>query len=155
MVSIQTIGSVMIKLLKLVLNLLVLILYRTGYAGQFLGVSGQWNFNEVKIPDAEIFASGVFVGYFIYTSVQLVSYCFGAKDHQKQLTDTMMNFVGIFLWIAVGGMALHYWHGYMGEQHYKHIYSERQVGLALGSLCVLNGAAHLLDTVLALAHFSQ
>lgn len=68
-----------------VLNLIILILYRTGYGGEFLGVGGTWNLNEDKNPDAEIVASGVFVGFFIYTSVVLVSYCFGNTDHKKTL----------------------------------------------------------------------
>lgn len=68
-----------------VLNLIILILYRTGYGGEFLGVGGTWNLNEDKNPDAEIVASGVFVGFFIYTSVVLISYCFGNTDHKKTL----------------------------------------------------------------------
>lgn len=65
------------------LNLIILILYRTGYSGQFLGVGGTWNLNEEKNPDAEIVASGVFVGYFIYTGVQLVGFCFGTTEGKK------------------------------------------------------------------------
>lgn len=65
------------------LNLIVLILYRTGYSGYFLGVGGTWNLNEEKNPDAEIVASGIFVGYFIYTTVSLISLCFAAGDHKK------------------------------------------------------------------------
>jgi len=68
-----------------VLNLIILILYRTGYGGEFLGVGGTWNLNEDKNPDAEIVASGIFVGFFIYTSVVLISYCFGNMEHKKTL----------------------------------------------------------------------
>lgn len=135
------------------LNLIILILYRTGYSGQFLGVGGTWNLNEEKNPDAEIIASGVFVGYFIYTAVSLVSYCFATGDHKNTFTDIVMNFLGIFLWVAVGATALHYWHGYLSEHKYTHVTSERQVGLALGSLCIISGATYLLDTVLASLHF--
>jgi hypothetical protein len=38
-----------------------------------------------------------------------------------------MNFIGMFMFIAVGGTALHYWHGYMGEHKYLHVAGERQV----------------------------
>lgn len=65
--------------------MICLILYRTGYSGEFLGVGGTWNLNEEKNPDAEIVASGVLVGFFIYTSVVLVSYCFGTTEHKKTL----------------------------------------------------------------------
>ncbi|XP_060523274.1 protein snakeskin [Cylas formicarius] len=149
MTSIETVGTIVIKLLKLVLNLIILILYRTGYGGQFLGVGGTWNLNEEKNPDAEIVASGVMVGYFIYTTVSLISLCFASGDHKNTFTDILMNFIGMFLWIAVGATALHYWHGYLAEHKYTYVDSERQVGLAVGALCVINGAAYLVDGVLS------
>jgi len=149
MTSIETVGALVLKILKLVLNLIILILYRTGYGGGFLGVGGTWNLNEEKNPDAEIVASGVFVGYFIYTSVSIISLCFGSGDHKTSFTDIWMNIIGVFLWVAVGATALHYWSGYLLEHKYQHVSSEREVGLALGSLCVLNGAAYLIDSVLS------
>ncbi|KAJ8980133.1 hypothetical protein NQ317_009192 [Molorchus minor] len=150
MTSIETVGSVVIKLLKLVLNLIILILYRTGYHGGFLGVGGTWNLNEEKSPDAEIVASGVFVGYMVYTLVSLVSLCFASGDHKNSFTDILMNIVGVFLWVAVGATALHYWQGYLQENKYQHADSERQVGLAVGSLCIINGAAYIIDSVLGI-----
>lgn len=77
------------KLLQ-VMNLIILILYRTGYGGEFLGVGGTWNLNEDKSPDAEIVASGVFVGFFIYTSVVLMTYCFGSTEHKKSLVVSLL-----------------------------------------------------------------
>lgn len=65
--------------------MIILILYRTGYGGEFLGVGGTWNLNEEKNPDAEIVASGVFVGFFIYTGVILISYAFGTTQQKKTL----------------------------------------------------------------------
>lgn len=109
------------------LNLVILIIYRTGYGGDFLGVGGTWNLNEEKSPDAEIVASGVFVGYFIYTSVQLITFCFGTTKLKRELSDTIMNVVGTFMWIAVGGTALHYWHGFQPEYDFQQITSERTV----------------------------
>lgn len=89
-------------------------------------------------------------------------------------TDILMNVVGVFLWVAVGATALHYWSGYLLEHKYQTAASERevstpistqkknpkncpsstfyfifQVGLAMGSLCILSGAAYLIDSVLA------
>lgn len=40
-----------------------------------------------------------------------------------------MNIVGMFMFLAVGGTALHYWHGYQSEHKYIHVATERQVGL--------------------------
>jgi hypothetical protein len=56
-----------------------------GYDGRFLGVGGTWNLNEEKNPDSEIVASGVFVGFFIYTLVFLISFCFGTTEQKKSL----------------------------------------------------------------------
>jgi len=155
MVSVETIGSIFIKVFKLVVNIIVLILYRTGYGGDFLGVGGTWNLNEEKNADAEIVASGVFVGFMIYTSVQLITFCFGTTAHKRELSDTIMNFVGAFMWVAVGGTALHYWNGYLADHDFLHVASERQVGLALGSLCVISGALYVVDCVLAFVHFAK
>lgn len=58
-------------------------MYRTGYAGDFLGVGGTWNLNEEKSPDAEIVASGVFVGYIIYTGCHLIGFGFGTTKHKR------------------------------------------------------------------------
>lgn len=66
-----------------VINFVVLMLYRFGLAGDFLGVGGTWNLNEEKSADAEIVASGVFVGFFIYTAVQLIAYMFGTTKHKR------------------------------------------------------------------------
>jgi hypothetical protein len=66
-----------------VLNIIVLTLYRTGYGGDFLGVGGTWNLNEEKNTDAEIFASGIIVGYLIYNTVQLIAYLFGTTKHKR------------------------------------------------------------------------
>ncbi|XP_068631789.1 uncharacterized protein [Battus philenor] len=155
MVSVQTIATIVVKVFKIVLNIVVLVLYRTGYNGEFLGVGGTWNLNEEKNPDAEIVASGVIVGYLIYTLVQVVTFLFGTTEHKRAMGDIVMNFVGVFLWIAVGAVALHYWGGYQGEHQYQFVFAERQVGLAVGALCVIQGAVYLLDTVLAVIHFTK
>jgi len=68
-----------------ILNIIILVLYRVGYDGRFLGVGGTWNLNEEKNPDSEIVASGVFVGFFIYTLVFLISFCFGTTEQKKSL----------------------------------------------------------------------
>lgn len=59
------------------------------------------------------------------------------------------------MWVAVGATALHYWQGYLQDSDYLYVASERQVGLAMGALCVIEGAFYLMDTVLACIHFSK
>jgi len=152
MVTLPTVTSIFLKITKLALCTLIIILYRVGDHGGFLGVGGTWNLNEEKNADAEIVASGVFVGSFIYTAVSLIGYIFAVGDHKHTFTDVIMNIINTFMWLAVGATALHYWHGYQSEYKYLHVSSERQVGLALGSLCVFSGALYLLDSVCAVIH---
>lgn len=45
----------------------------------------------------------------------------------SELSDTIMNLVGTFMWVAVGGTALHYWHGYMSDYDFLLVATERQV----------------------------
>lgn len=45
-----------------------------------------------------------------------------------------MNFVGMIMFIAVGGTALHYWHGYLAERKYIHVATERQVKFYLNNV---------------------
>lgn len=156
------------------LNVIILILYRFGYGGDFLGIGGTWNLNEEKSPDAEIIASGVLVGYMIYTSVQLFTYLFGTTKHKRELSDTIMNVVGVLLWLGVAGTALHYWHGYQAPHDYTAAASERmvkpddchfllndakidkfQVGLIMGYLMLLTAALYLADSVLAFIHYAK
>lgn len=62
---------------------MIILLYRYGYAGMFLGIGGTWNLHEAKSADAEIVASGVFVGFFVYTGAQLIAYLFGTTAHKR------------------------------------------------------------------------
>ncbi|XP_077286246.1 protein snakeskin-like [Arctopsyche grandis] len=151
--SVKSVRSIILKICKLVLNLITLILYRVGFKGNLLGIGGTWNLNDDKSADAEIVASGVFVGYFIYTTIQIISDCFRPEDSKRQLTDVLMSFVGIFMWFAVGGAAIHYWSGYGTEDLHWQNYAERKVGLALGSLCIVNGLVYFVDTVLAVVDY--
>ncbi|XP_049802342.1 protein snakeskin-like [Schistocerca nitens] len=149
--KILSIASIFIKLLKLVLNFIALLLYRLGYDGMFLGVGGTWNINENKDPSAEVFASGIMVGYLVYTCISLVGMCL----HQpKTITDVIMNFIGLFVWMAVGAIAIQYWMGYQSEYKYIHMSTEKQKGLAVGALCVLSGTAYLLDTVVSFLSYA-
>ena len=63
-----------------------------------------------------------------------------------------MNLSGAILFIAVGGISLHYWIGYQNEHKYLSVASEKQVGIAVGALCIINGALYFIDTVLSVIH---
>lgn len=45
----------------------------------------------------------------------------------RELSDTIMNVVGSFMWVAVGATALHYWYGYMADHDYVAVAQERVV----------------------------
>lgn len=96
-----------------------------------MGVGGTWNLNEEKSADAEIIASGVYVGFLIYTCVQLFTYLFGTTKHKRELSDTIMNVVGTLLWLGVAGTALHYWHGYQAPHDFANLASERMVSVKI------------------------
>lgn len=55
-------------------------------------------------------------------------------NFNRELSDTIMNFVGAFMWVAVGGTALHYWNGYLADHDFLHVASERQVSFQLNCL---------------------
>lgn len=47
----------------------------------------------------------------------------------RALSEIMMNFIGVFMWIAVGAVALHYWGGYQGEHQFQFVFAERQASI--------------------------
>lgn len=38
-----------------------------------------------------------------------------------------MNFLGLCMFLAVGGTALHYWHGYQPEHKFEYLVPEKEV----------------------------
>ncbi|KAK6643318.1 hypothetical protein RUM43_004823 [Polyplax serrata] len=138
-----TIGSIVAKVIKIILIMIILILYRVGHNGKFLGVGGTFNLNEEKSADVEILASGVFVGFLVYNLSVLFTYILTGE---RIINDCIMNTLGTFLWIAVAGTALHYWDNYAKQHEYEVTGNERSSGLALGSLCVFTAAVHFVDT---------
>lgn len=59
---------------------------------------------------------------FQFNAIPYYSYC-----ASRALSEIVMNFVGVFLWIAVGAVALHYWGGYQGEHQFQFVFAEKQV----------------------------
>lgn len=66
-----------------ILNFAILIIYRIGAGGRFLGVGGTWNLWEEKSAGCEIFASGVFIGFIVYTGVHTIAYFFGPNKYRQ------------------------------------------------------------------------
>ncbi|GJQ81809.1 hypothetical protein Trydic_g350 [Trypoxylus dichotomus] len=147
--ALASLGTMVLKIIKLIFIMAIMILYRVGFNGDFLGVGGTWNLNEERNPDVEIVASGVFIGYFIYTAVSLINYFFAKPEYKYTFVDIVMNIVGIFLWMAVGAACLHYWINYLSEYWLSNDTPERRAGLALGALCFINGVFFLLDSGLS------
>ncbi|CAB0035470.1 unnamed protein product [Trichogramma brassicae] len=145
--ELRSILNLVLKGVKLVLGVIIVILYRTGSNGDFLGVGGTWNLNEEKSPDSEIVASGVIVGFLIYGFAILLAALLGGKDHEDSIVDAIMNIAGGILYLAVAGTCLHYWHGFIADRNLEDS-TERVIGLTLGSLCVFQALFHLIDGAL-------
>lgn len=45
----------------------------------------------------------------------------------RELSDTIMNVVGAFMWVSVGATALHYWQGFMADHDQLGVNYERTV----------------------------
>ncbi|KAL0278884.1 UNVERIFIED_CONTAM: hypothetical protein PYX00_000566 [Menopon gallinae] len=145
--------SLIVKILKFILTLIILVLYRAGDHGEFLGVGGTFELYEDKTVDVEILASGVIVGYMLYNLSVMISYAVAKERLANVIQDCLMNIIGIFLWMGVAGSALHYWHSAKDEWRTREIGSERDAGLAMGSFCVFNGLLHIVDAALSLKLF--
>lgn len=66
-----------------------------------------------------------------------------------------MNVVGIFMWLAVGATALHYWHGYQSEHKYIHVSSERQVLIAIKTIDTITFSFLIFRLVSPWGHFAS
>ncbi|KAF4528907.1 hypothetical protein B566_EDAN017216 [Ephemera danica] len=67
-----------------------------------------------------------------------------------------MNLIGAFMWLAVGGTCLHYWNDYQNESMYIVTSSEKKFGIAVGSLCIVEGVVFIVDTLLSFRiHWEQ
>lgn len=84
--------TLLVMLYLQAITIILLFLYRTGYAGQFLGVGAVWNFNEEKNVDVEILASGVFVGFFIYNISVLITYCLSSERSANVRIIILLSF---------------------------------------------------------------
>lgn len=57
----------------------------------------------------------------------MTKYSFKFGKLNSELSDTIMNVVGVFMWISVGATALHYWQGYMPDHDQLTVNTERTV----------------------------
>lgn len=55
------------------------------------------------------------------------------STNNRELSDTIMNVVGAFMWVSVGATAIHYWQGYIGDHDQLTIVHERTVSI----ICLL------------------
>lgn len=58
------------------------------------------------------------------------SFSFLWCNQNRELSDTIMNVVGAFLWVSVGATAIHYWQGYMADHDQIVVVPERTVSRA-------------------------
>lgn len=67
----------------------------------------------------------------------------------SELSDTIMNVVGAFLWVSVGATAIHYWQGYMADHDQIVVVPERTVS-RLWFMLSLNYDSHAVDVATTL-----
>jgi len=139
-------GATFTKLIKLLLNIIILILYRNGDEGFFMGAA--YNKNR----DAEALASGVYIGFLIYNFAALLSTLFDSKSVNKSITETLMNFVGAILWVTTGGVVIQFWLRFIPSNHFTET-NPTPVGIAMGALTVINSAVYLGETVLTYSNY--
>jgi len=139
-------AATFVKLLKLLFNIVVLVLYRNGDEGYFMGAS--YNKNH----DAEALACGVFIGFMIYNLASLLSTCFDSTSVNKSITESMMNFVGAILWLTTGAVVLQFWLRFIPSNHFTET-NPSAAGIAMGVLSVINAAIYLADTGLAYTNY--
>jgi len=130
------------KILKVLINIVVLVLYRNGDEGYFMGAT--YNKNH----DAEALASGIYIGFLIYNFVALVATVFDPDSVCKSITETLMNFVGAILWVTAGGVIIQFWLRFIPANHFTQT-NPSAAGIAMGALTVINAAVYLAETFLA------
>jgi len=141
-------GATFVKLLKLLFNIVVLVLYRNGDEGYFMGAS--YNKNH----DAEALACGVYIGFMIYNLASILSTCFNSTSLNVSVTESLMNFVGAILWLTTGAVVLQFWLRFIPSNHFTET-NPSAAGIAMGVLSVINAAVYLADTALAYTNYKS
>lgn len=139
-------ASTFVKLLKALINVVVLVLYRNGDEGYFMGAS--YNKNH----DAESLVVGVYIGFLIYNFAGLIAAFIDSKSVNQSITELLMNFTGFVLWVTTGGVVLQFWLRFIPANHFTET-NPSAVGIAMGCLSVINSAVYLADTVLAWSNY--
>jgi len=130
------------KLIKLLLNIIVLVLYRNGDEGYYLGAS--YNKNR----DAESLAAGVYIGFLIYNFASIIAAFLDSKSVNKSIAESLMNFTGAVLWLTTGGVVIQFWLRFIPSNHFTET-NPMAVGVAMGSLSVVNSIVYIADTLLS------
>jgi len=136
------------KLIKLVINIIVCVLYRNGDEGYFLGAS--YNKNH----DSESLAQGVFIGFLIYNLVTIVAVCLNRKSHDSTITETLMNYVGAVLWLVTGGVVMQFWLRFEPGNHFQS-HNPKAPGISMGALSVINAVVYLGEGFLSYSNYAS
>jgi len=137
-----------LKLLKLIINIIIVILYKHGDEGYFLGAS----FNKNR--DAETLASGVYVGYLVYNLVVIISSVYDSASVSSSVIDTLMNAIGFIMWLITAGVVIHFWLRFIPANHYIN-QNPNAVGIAMGALTIVNSALYLGETVVTFVNYRR
>jgi len=141
-------AAVGLKILKLLINIIIVILYKHGDEGYFLGAS----FNKNR--DSEALAAGVYVGYLIYNIIALISHFYDSKSLESNIIETLMNAVGFVLWLITAGVVIHFWLRFIPANHFRSE-NPNAVGIAMGALTIVNSALYLGETVVTYVNWRR
>ncbi|CAG7733506.1 unnamed protein product [Allacma fusca] len=137
-----------ITFLKLILNIIIIILYKHGDEGYFLGAS----FNKSR--DAETLAAGIYVGFLIYNLINIISNFFDQESVRASVSEILWNAVGFILWLIAAGVVIHFWLRFIPANHYLNR-NPKAKGIAMGSLTIVNSCLYLGEGILAFMNYRK
>ncbi|PSN45600.1 Protein snakeskin [Blattella germanica] len=117
-----------LKMLELALVIVCLGLHYKTYGGYFR------TYHEIVIPGA------AFGGYLVIMAVSFVG-IFSGQPINKRL-DIIFSMIGCALFVAAGSFAIEYYKDTRSSD-------EKNMGLAKGSLAIINGVIFLIDAALS------
>ncbi|OXA36742.1 hypothetical protein Fcan01_28497 [Folsomia candida] len=138
---------VLFQLVKLVLNSIVIYIYRKGDNGYFMGAS--YNKNH----DAEAYVAATFIGYITFNKAQLIGQVFNyfynrRSFYSRGALETVMLVYGIIAFLFSGVIILHFWLKFIPANHFTEN-DPACVGIWMGSLSIVLAVMYLVEIVVS------
>jgi hypothetical protein len=144
---------IFIQFVKLLINATVIILYRRGDHGHFMGAS--YNKNH----DTESLTMGVFVGFMIFNNAQLISHIFvyiydRGNRNKPMIMEVILNVIGVLLWTTAGIMIIQFWTSFIGANQFI-VSNTKTKGIVMGALAVLNAGLYAAEILLVWMNYKM